>query len=152
MTSDPRIPGIKLKEGEKVEMVLKWHGIVYLSPIHILIIPFIITLLKARNALMAVTNQRIIIQSGVISKEQTKIDLLKIQDISCGVRGLLRRIVGAGYIDIETAGRSSSVIFAPVANYQAIADKISELMDGAKKDEQMQMAKSIAAGMKEANT
>ena len=148
MASDPRIPGVQLKENEKVDMVLTWHGIVYFNLFHILIIPLIITFLKAKNALMAITNQRIIVQSGVINKDQTKIDLLKIQDISCGVKGLLCRIVGAGFVRIETAGRSSAIVFFPVANYQAITDRIGELQDGAKKQEQMDMARSIAQGIK----
>ncbi len=148
MSTDPRIPGVQLKGGEKVDMILKWHGIVYLRFIHIFIFPIIYTLLQARNAVMVVTNQRVIVQGGVISKEQTKIDLLKIQDVSCGVKGLLRRITGAGYVVFETAGRSSSVVFAPVANYQSITDRIGELIDEAKKNEQMEMARNIAKGMK----
>ena len=150
MATDPRIPGVQLKDGENVDMILKWHGIVYFKLIHLLTlgIALIVTVLKARNALMVITNQRVIIQSGVISKEQTKIDLLKIQDISCGVKGILNRIAGAGYVHIETAGRSSGIRFEPVANYQSIVDKIGELVDGAKKQEQIEMARNIAKGMK----
>lgn len=148
MASDPRIPGVQLKEGEQIDQILKWHGIVYFRLVHLLLIPFFITLLKAKNALMVVTNQRVIVQGGVISKEQTKLDLLKIQDITCGVKGLIPRIAGAGYIQIETASSSGPVLFWPVANYQSAADRVSELMDQAKKNEQMAMARNIAAGMK----
>ncbi len=151
MSNDQQIPGIKLKEGEKVEMTLKWHGIIYFNPINILIIPLIITWLKARNALMVITNQRIIRQEGLISKSQSKLDLMKIQDVNCEVHGLLSRIAGAGYVSVETAGRSSFAPFGPVSNYQAVVDKISDLMDEAKKREQMEMAQSIAAGMKGGN-
>ena len=68
--------------------------------------------------------------------------------IHCCVNGLLCRIASAGYVHIETAGRSSGIGFEPVANYQSIIDRIGELVDGAKKIEQIEMAQNIAKGIK----
>ncbi len=59
--------------------------------------------------------------------------------------------MGLGVVSIKTAGTFSSVDLLGVPKPQDLADKISSQMDEFKKDEQMQLARSIAKGMKESS-
>jgi uncharacterized membrane protein YdbT with pleckstrin-like domain len=149
MPVDSRIPGINLQEGETVVFIAKPHWAVFLRLINILIIPLIIQYLRWQNESYVLTNKRFIEQYGLISKEQKIVDLGKIQDISVSIRGIFQRLMGLGVVSIKTAGTFSSVDLLGVPKPQDLADKISSQMDEFKKDEHMQLAKSIAKGMKE---
>lgn len=88
-------------------------------------------------------------QYGLISKDQRNIELGKIQDINTAIRGLFQRLMGVGVVVVETAGMSSNVDMVGVPKPQDLADQISRQMDEYKKEEQIEMAKAIAKGMKE---
>lgn len=149
MPVDSRIPGITLKEGEKVVFIARPHWCVFLRLINILIIPLIIQFLRWKNVVYVLTNKRVIKQYGLISKEQKNIELGKIQDIRTAIRGLSQRLMGVGVVVVETAGRSSYIELLGVPKPPDLADQISRQMDEYKKEEQMEMAKAIAKGMKE---
>lgn len=60
-------------------------------------------LLLYRYIAYAITNSRVIIQSGFIGRDYKSIDFDKIQDVGINV-GLFDKIFGTGSIDIKTAG------------------------------------------------
>lgn len=150
MPVDSRIPGITLKEGENVVFIARWHWVyVFLRFSNLLIIPLIKRFLEWKNVVYVLTNKRVILQFGIISKDQRSTELSKIQDVTSGIRGIIQRLLGIGYIEIETAGSSGNVLIAGVPKARELADQISRQMDEYKKEEQMEMAKAIAKGMKE---
>lgn len=69
-------------------------------------IPLIWQILRARNTEYAITDQRVIIQSGAVGRNIRLIDLGKIQETSVKV-GLVDRWFGTGSILILTAGQGA---------------------------------------------
>lgn len=150
MPVDSRIPGITLKEGENVAFIARWHWIyVFLRLTNIFIIPLIVRVLKWKNVAYVLTNKRVIEQYGIISKDQRSVELGKIQDVNSGIRGIIQRLMGIGYITVETAGMSSNIEIYGVPKARELADQIIGKMDDFKKEEQIELAKAIAKGMKE---
>lgn len=149
MPVDSRIPGISLKEGEKVIFIARPHWSVFLRLINILIIPLIMQFLRWKNEIYVLTSKRVIQQYGLISMEQRSIELGKIQDISTYIRGLIKRLLGVGVVVVKTAGTSSNIELLGIPKPQDLADQISRQMDEYKRDEQTEMAKAIAKGIKE---
>ena len=150
MPVDPRIPGISLKEGEKVVFIARWHWIyVFLQLSNIFIIPLIVRILQWKNAVYVLTNKRVIEQSGVISKDQRSIELGKIQNVNSGTKGIIQRLTGIGYVHVETSGRASDCWIWGAPKARELSDQIISKMDDFKKEEQIELAKAIAKGMKE---
>ena len=150
MPVDSRIPGITLKEGEKVVFIARWHWIhVFLKLTNIFIIPLIIRFLKWKNEVYVLTDKRVIEQYGIISKDQRNIELGKIQDVHSSIKGIIERLVGLGWVYVETAGMSSNIEMRGVPKAPDLADQIIRKMDDFKKQEQIELAKAIATGMKE---
>jgi len=144
MAEDPRIPGITLRNGEEVIFISKWHWVVFLRLRNILLLPLLWQFLRWKNNVDVLTNQRVIEQEGVISTRQRVIELSKIQNVSCAIRGLLRRLMNVGHIHIETAGqRASDIYFLEVPKPQQLADQIQEAITAAKKREMLDMARAI---------
>ena len=66
-------------------------------------------LLWWRNDYLALTNRSIIRRKGVFTKEERAVPLNQVQDISISY-GIIRRILGHGYVQIETAGSAGTEI------------------------------------------
>ncbi len=145
MAEDPRIPGITLRNEEEVIFISKWHWVVFLRLRNILLLPLLWQFLRWKNNVDVLTNQRVIEQEGVISTSQKTIELSKIQNISCVIRGLLPRLMNIGLVHIETAGqrRGSDIYFSAVPKPQQLADQIQEAMVAAKKREMLDMARTL---------
>ena len=144
MAEDPRIPGIALRNGEEVIFISKWHWVVFLRLRNILVVPLLWQFLQWKNNVDVLTNQRVIEQYGVIGTSQRVIELSKIQNVSCGIRGLIPRLMNVGDIHIATAGAAgSSIYFLAVPKPQQLADQIQEAMASAKKREMLDMARAI---------
>ena len=66
-------------------------------------------LLWWRNDYLALTNRSIIRRKGVFTKEERAVPLNQVQDISISY-GIIRRILGHGDVQIETAGSTGTEI------------------------------------------
>jgi len=60
-------------------------------------------LLWWRNNYLALTNRSVVRRKGVFTKEERAVPLNQVQDVSISY-GIIRRILGHGDVEIETAG------------------------------------------------
>jgi uncharacterized membrane protein YdbT with pleckstrin-like domain len=143
MPVDSRIPGITLRPEEKVVFIAKPHWVIFIRFINIFIFPLMLQFLGWKNVVYVLTNRRLIVQSGVISLAQRAVDLSKVQDVTSGVSGILARILGVGFVYVETAGQSSRVEMLAVPGPQRLCDLIQNQMALSKKEEMMELARTM---------
>lgn len=143
MPVDPRVPGIAMRPEEKVIFIAKPHWIIFVRLVNILILPLIWQFLGWKNVAYVLTNRRMIVQGGVISLAQRAVDLSKIQDVTFGMSGILARILGVGYVYVETSGQSSRIEMLAIPSPQKLCDLIQNQMALIKKEEMMEMARAM---------
>jgi uncharacterized membrane protein YdbT with pleckstrin-like domain len=66
-------------------------------------------LLWWRNNYLALTHRSIVRRKGVFTKEERAVPLNQVQDVSISY-GIIRRILGHGDVEIETAGSAGTEI------------------------------------------
>lgn len=100
--------------------------------------PLLVEILRYRNTEYAITNQRIIAQTGVIGLDTRFVELDKIQEVYVTV-GLLDKIYGtgsiiavtAGYVPVETPSRYGMLVrpaFRAVKNPYEVQRLLQEAM------------------------
>jgi membrane protein YdbS with pleckstrin-like domain len=87
----------------------------------------LIRYIKWRATSLVVTNLRLIHRSGVISRSGREIPLTQLADISYH-QNLFDRIIGAGDLVLESAGRESDETFPSVPRPAAVQNEIYSLM------------------------
>jgi uncharacterized membrane protein YdbT with pleckstrin-like domain len=75
-----------------------------------------------------VTTDRVIRRSGWIAKEAMEISLEKISDVRFQ-QGMLERLIGAGTLTIESAGRSGQEVLEDVQNPERVQKLIFEMKE-----------------------
>jgi uncharacterized membrane protein YdbT with pleckstrin-like domain len=88
--------------------------------------PFLARLVQNKFRRCIVTNERIYIEEGLISKVTSDIPLNKINDVSL-IQSIPQRLAGSGDIAIMT-GNDSTVRFINIAHPEEFRDAISEMM------------------------
>ncbi len=112
----------------------------------VLVIAFIIAatlFLQWRAAVYTLTDRRIVVSRGVVSKVTESITLDRIQDVIVR-QGLLERMLGAGSVDIESAGRDGVEVLRRIARPQAFYNALMESME-AHRTGQLGGAPAVAA-------
>ena len=69
-------------------------------------------------------------QNGIFDRKIAQLSLLRVQDVSSSVKGILPTIFNYGDVLVETAGEKEDFILEAVPNPQAFVTKILELHDG----------------------
>jgi len=97
-----------LIQGEQVVYLAELHWIIFIWPVifsFVLIgIPWLITaILQKKTTEMAVTNKRVIIKTGIISRRTIEMNLSKIENIEVN-QNIIGRIFGYGIITIVGTG------------------------------------------------
>lgn len=82
-----------------------------------------IRFLKWRSTFFVVTDRRVIFRSGFISKKGVEIPLDRITNIDFS-QGPIERVIGAGDLDIQSAGRDGSSHFEDVRHPDAVQQEI----------------------------
>ena len=138
------VPGLRLREGEELIFVARPH-FVALIPWGIFIIPY----LKWKNEYNILTTERVIERYGVISKQQRAVEFEKITDVQGGYSGLIARLFGIGYVKVETAGSSESLIMGYIPKPMEHADQVSHQMQQRKKDVEEEKMQKMAQMMRQ---
>ncbi|MBU3966147.1 MAG: PH domain-containing protein [Euryarchaeota archaeon] len=141
-----------LKPNEKImfETKLHWISIVItaLWSWILLFIPLIIVVLKYITTEFAVTNQRIVIKHGIISKNIDEAPLDKIQNITFR-QSFIGRIFDYGTIVVQTAATFGGDNFPYIMNPNKLRKTVSEQMDLYKDAQMQKQAEMIAKGIKQ---
>jgi uncharacterized membrane protein YdbT with pleckstrin-like domain len=75
---------------------------------------------------LTVTDQRVILQEGLLRRSSKVIPLNRVQDVST-TQTLLGRILDYGTVEIDAAGRSGSERFAYVGSPEGLRDQVIRL-------------------------
>ncbi len=158
----------ELKENEHVFLVIRRHWLILILPITftligliiggfiggygfiIPLIPFLYLLyrvIERHHDIWAVTDLRVIDESGVISLNSKESPLDKINNVSYN-QSLWGRILGFGNVQIQTAAEVGSTNYEFVEKPQKLTDAITEMQEKYKKSQiisqSQELAKAIA--------
>jgi uncharacterized membrane protein YdbT with pleckstrin-like domain len=89
-----------------------------------------------RSANLVVTTQRVVYRHGVFRRESREIPIESIQDVSYR-QTIFERMVGAGALTIESAGRSGQEPFPDVSRPAKIQSTINQLIEQSRHRDQM---------------
>lgn len=91
-----------LSAGEHVVYEAKLHWIIFIS-LKALLTLFIVPLIQSATSEFAITNKRIIIKVGLISRHTLEMNLNKIESVNVN-QGILGRLLGYGTIIVVGTG------------------------------------------------
>lgn len=91
---------------------------------------FMARLASWRSALFVITTSRIIYRSGIIRRVGREIPLSRVQDVTYR-QTLMERLVGAGSLTVESAGRSGQEPFPDIRRPAYVLSVINQLLSGA---------------------
>lgn len=113
-----------LIRGEIVEYETSYHWIIFIS-LRALFTLFIAPLIDKWADEFAITNKRVIIKTGLISRKTVELNLNKIESVNVN-QGFLGRILGFGSIQIVGTGGSKE-IFLNIIDPLTFRKKFQEL-------------------------
>ena len=87
----------------------------------------VVRYLRWRSTSLVVTNQRLVRRTGVLSRRGREIPLIQLADISYR-QSLFGRLIGAGDLILESAGRDSVEVFAALPRPAMIQNEIYRLV------------------------
>ena len=96
-----------------------------------------------RNTYFVVTDRRVIYRSGFIAKRGVEIPLDRITNIDF-YQGPIERVIGAGDLDIQSAGRDGSSHFEDVRHPDAVQQEIYHQIEGREQSRADRNASAIA--------
>ena len=96
-----------------------------------------------RNTYFVVTNRRVIFRTGFVSKQGVEIPLDRITNIDF-YQGPIERVIGAGDLDIQSAGRDGSSHFEDVRHPDAVQQEIYHQIEGREQSRADRNASAIA--------
>ena len=113
-----------LTSGEQVVYEAKLHWIIFIS-LKAFLTLFIAPLIAMSTSEFAITNKRVIIKVGLVSRRTIEMNLAKIESVNVS-QGVLGRMLGYGTIVIIGTGGTKEP-FATVADPLAFRKKFQEL-------------------------
>ena len=113
-----------LSAGEQVVHEAKLHWIIFVS-LKALLTLFIAPLIAVSTSEFAITNKRVIIKVGLISRRTLEMNLTKIESVNIN-QGMLGRLLGYGTIVVVGTGGTKEP-FASIADPLTFRKKFQEL-------------------------
>lgn len=113
-----------LSTGEQVVHEAKLHWIIFVS-LKALFTVFIAPLIAMSTSEFAITNKRVIIKVGLISRRTLEMNLNKIESVNVN-QGILGRLLGYGTIVVVGTGGTKEP-FASIADPLTFRKKFQEL-------------------------
>lgn len=93
----------------------------------------IVAWLRWKEDTLTVTDQRVILEEGVLRRSSRVIPLDRVQDVST-TQTLLGRVLGYGTVEIDAAGTSGGERFACVAEPERLRDHVFLLTERRRKE------------------
>ncbi|OPX60522.1 MAG: Bacterial membrane flanked domain protein [Methanobacterium sp. PtaB.Bin024] len=95
----------------------------------LLVMSILFDIVSWRQKKYQLTNQRVIIQKGIIRRKRSYIHHTKIQDIDI-YQGVIDRILSAGDVEIYGGHDSTNIILEDIPNPREVEDMIDRVMMG----------------------
>jgi uncharacterized membrane protein YdbT with pleckstrin-like domain len=104
--------------------IMQWGWRITAVLILIQLIAFILALARLRSTIYTVTNQRVMIETGMMSKNLSEIDLRYIDDTQFR-QGVTDRMLGIGYVTIISSDKAApSCVLRGVRDPRALREMI----------------------------
>lgn len=115
----PLIEGEEIEVNESPSIAAFFAKNFLLSIISLGLLP----LLFAKQSSFVVTNQRVILQTGLLSTSTQEYRIEDIQQIQTG-QSLFEKLLGAGNVSFSTAAAGSDITFYGLKDYQSVTNTI----------------------------
>ena len=93
---------------------------------------FVVPLLKWRTRLFVVTNKRVVMRSGILTRSGRDVPLLRINDVSY-TETLLERLLRCGTLTVESAGERGQVVLSDIPRVAHVQRTIYEYAEKAER-------------------
>ena len=96
----------------------------------LLVVFVLVPFLRWRTTLFVVTNERVVMRSGILSRQGRDVPLQRINDVSFQ-HSLLERVLGCGTLVVESAGERGQVTLTDVPHVERVQRTVYDLVDRA---------------------
>jgi len=99
----------------------------------LVVVFFVVPFLRWRTTLFVVTNKRVVVRTGVLSRTGRDIPLTRVNDVTF-THNLLERILGCGTLVVESAGERGQVQMNEVPHVEQVQRTLYELVEKAARE------------------
>lgn len=96
----------------------------------LVVVFFVVPLLRWRTTLFVVTNERVVMRSGILARQGRDVPLQRINDVSFQ-HSLIERMLGCGTLVVESAGERGQVTLTDVPHVERVQRTVYDLVDKA---------------------
>ncbi len=102
----------------------------------VIVIWFAVPLLRWRTTSYELTNRRLRLRSGILSRAGRDFPLIRISDVSFS-HGLIDRLLGCGRLVVESAGEHGQLVLSEIPTVEKVQATLFQLVE----DEQARLAR-----------
>jgi uncharacterized membrane protein YdbT with pleckstrin-like domain len=102
----------------------------------VIVIWFVVPLLRWRTTSYELTNRRLRLRSGILSRSGRDFPLIRISDVSFS-HGLIDRLLGCGRLVVESAGEHGQLVLSEIPTVEKVQATLFQLVE----DEQARLAR-----------
>ncbi|MCW2600253.1 MAG: rane-flanked domain protein [Frankiales bacterium] len=97
----------------------------------VLVVVFtLVPFLRWRTTMFVITNKRVVVRSGILSRTGRDIPLTRVNDVTF-THNLLERILGCGTLLVESAGERGQVQLTEIPKVEQVQRRLYELVEQA---------------------
>ncbi len=96
----------------------------------LVVIFFIVPLLRWRTTHFVVTNERVVMRTGILAREGRDVPLTRVNDVSFQ-HSVIERMLGCGTLVVESAGERGQVTLQDVPKVEKVQRIVYDLVDKA---------------------
>ena len=99
----------------------------------LLLVFFLVPFLRWRTTLFVITDRRVVVRSGILSRTGRDIPLSRVNDVTFA-HNVIERILGCGTLVVESAGERGQVELTDVPKVEHVQRTLYELVEQATSD------------------
>lgn len=96
----------------------------------LVLVLFLVPFLRWRTTLFVITDRRVVVRTGILSRTGRDIPLTRVNDVTFA-HNLIERILGAGTLVVESAGERGQVELTDVPKVETVQRTLYELVERA---------------------
>ena len=96
----------------------------------LIVVFFVVPFLRWRTTLFVMTNKRVVVRTGILSRTGRDIPLGRVNDVTF-THNLLERMLGCGTLIVESAGERGQVQLTEVPHVEQVQRTLYELVEKA---------------------
>jgi uncharacterized membrane protein YdbT with pleckstrin-like domain len=96
----------------------------------LVVVAFVVPLLRWRTTLFVLTDKRVVVRTGILSRTGRDIPLTRVNDVTF-THNLLERMLGCGTLVVESAGERGQVQLTEIPKVEQVQRQLYELVEKA---------------------